>query len=271
VKVSSSEAEKRVIDEKEAAEKLARVVAQGGPVVERLALKNNKDKPHFRFLYDRESEMHKFYQQKVREFSQTSKESVSGLEETENKEQDHKSPTPSRKRKRQSRWAEQQSEDRPANKLVIKEERGQDFLEQLYPQQADTMASKQAIQQANEQRNMDAFASQYQQAIARAQQLAQSIAQPIAQPIAVPQPIAIPSTVNVKKANRLEYDSDEDTEGGTWEHKARAVEMSKTSSSSTKLTEAAEGKHHLADFLPKDELVKFMERVKAAKEGKKAG
>jgi hypothetical protein len=45
----------------------------------------------------------------------------------------------------------------------------------------------------------------------------------------------------------------------------------KLAASSTKLTEAAEGKHHLADFLPKDELVKFMERVKAAKEGKKAG
>ena len=27
------------------------------------------------------------------------------------------------------------------------------------------------------------------------------------------------------KKNKYEYDSDEDTEGGTWEHKVRAAEM----------------------------------------------
>lgn len=48
VKVSSSEAELRAVDQKEAAEKLARVVAQGGAAVERLALRNNREKPHFR-------------------------------------------------------------------------------------------------------------------------------------------------------------------------------------------------------------------------------
>ena len=31
-----------------------------------------------------------------------------------------------------------------------------------------------------------------------------------------------------KKKNKHEYDSDEETEGGTWEHKARVKEMSET-------------------------------------------
>lgn len=39
----------------------------------------------------------------------------------------------------------------------------------------------------------------------------------------------------------------------------------------SKLTEAAEGKHHISDFLPPDELKKFMERVNAAKEKAKVG
>lgn len=30
------------------------------------------------------------------------------------------------------------------------------------------------------------------------------------------------------KKNKYEYDSDEDTEGGTWEHKIRAAEMHAT-------------------------------------------
>ena len=31
-----------------------------------------------------------------------------------------------------------------------------------------------------------------------------------------------------KKKNKYEYDSDEEIEGGTWEHKARKQEMSET-------------------------------------------
>ncbi|XP_066912131.1 SURP and G-patch domain-containing protein 1-like [Clytia hemisphaerica] len=34
------------------------------------------------------------------------------------------------------------------------------------------------------------------------------------------------------------------------------------------LTDSARGKHHLSDFLPPDELEKFLEKVKAVKEGR---
>jgi len=69
---------------------------------------------------------------------------------------------------------------------------------------------------------------------------------------------------------KYEYDSDEDTEGGTWEHKKRTMEMQKTAEKALELTECARGKHHLSDFLPPDELEKFLEKVKAVKEGRVA-
>jgi len=68
---------------------------------------------------------------------------------------------------------------------------------------------------------------------------------------------------------QMEYDSDEETEGGTWEHKARMAEMAKTAPDACKLTEVAEeaGKHHIGDFLPPEELSKFMNKYKAMRSG----
>ena len=74
-----------------------------------------------------------------------------------------------------------------------------------------------------------------------------------------------------KKNNKFEYDSDEDTEGGTWEHKARVKEMEKTKEKATELTEMNRGKHHISDFLPPEELAKFMETVSAIKEDRTPG
>ncbi|XP_068208214.1 SURP and G-patch domain-containing protein 1-like isoform X2 [Palaemon carinicauda] len=79
-----------------------------------------------------------------------------------------------------------------------------------------------------------------------------------------------------KEADRLErqgkvkyeYDSDEDVDGGTWEHKRRAKEMAETQSKAQELTHNAEGKHHIGDFLPPDELARFMEKYRAIKEGR---
>lgn len=60
---------------------------------------------------------------------------------------------------------------------------------------------------------------------------------------------------------KYEYDSDEDTEGGTWEHKLRNQEMTATQLWADELTRQAEGKHHIGDFLPPDELERFLEKV----------
>lgn len=67
---------------------------------------------------------------------------------------------------------------------------------------------------------------------------------------------------------KYEYDSDEETEGGTWEHKRRAVEMAKTQYVADELTENAEGKHHIGDYLPPEELSRFLEKFRALKEGR---
>lgn len=60
---------------------------------------------------------------------------------------------------------------------------------------------------------------------------------------------------------KYEYDSDEETDGGTWEHRLRMAEMEATQLWADELTKKAEGKHHIGDFLPPDELERFMEKV----------
>lgn len=68
--------------------------------------------------------------------------------------------------------------------------------------------------------------------------------------------------------HKYEYDSDEDTAEGTWEHKLRAKEMYATEKWADELTKQAAGKHHIGDFLPPEELKKFMEKYSAVKTGK---
>ncbi|CAG8788232.1 15391_t:CDS:2, partial [Gigaspora margarita] len=73
----------------------------------------------------------------------------------------------------------------------------------------------------------------------------------------------------VRVGSKWVYPEDEITDGGTWEHKKRAEEMKKTAEQAALLTAQAEAKraHHIADFLPKDELEKFEQKVKAVKTG----
>ncbi|XP_043217499.1 SURP and G-patch domain-containing protein 1-like isoform X1 [Amphibalanus amphitrite] len=65
---------------------------------------------------------------------------------------------------------------------------------------------------------------------------------------------------------KYEYDSDEETDGGTWEHKRRKAEMLETQRKADELTAMNAGKHHIGDFLPPDELERFMEKWRALKE-----
>ena len=68
---------------------------------------------------------------------------------------------------------------------------------------------------------------------------------------------------NSQGKNQFDYDSDEDTEGGTWEHKARMMEMAKTQAEAEKANNVfASGGHHIGDFLPPEELSKFLNKYK---------
>ncbi|CAG2112617.1 unnamed protein product [Medioppia subpectinata] len=66
---------------------------------------------------------------------------------------------------------------------------------------------------------------------------------------------------------KYEYDSDEDVEDGTWEHKRRRQEMQQTHGIANVLTENASGKHHIGDFMPPEELDKFMKKWESLKGG----
>jgi len=72
------------------------------------------------------------------------------------------------------------------------------------------------------------------------------------------------------KKNKYAYDSDEEIDDaeGTWEHQQRRLEMSKTQVLAEKLTDSGQGKHFIGDFLPPEELEKFMETFKALKDGR---
>lgn len=45
------------------------------------------------------------------------------------------------------------------------------------------------------------------------------------------------------------------------------MEMEKTQNKASELTEAAQGRHHIGDFLPPEELTKFMTKFQAIKSG----
>lgn len=54
---------------------------------------------------------------------------------------------------------------------------------------------------------------------------------------------------------KYEYDSDEDINGGTWEHKLRAQEMEATVKWADALSSQCQGRHHIGDFLPPGEFL----------------
>lgn len=57
-------------------------------------------------------------------------------------------------------------------------------------------------------------------------------------------------------------------DGGTWEHRKRAREMLATTDTAADLTTLNRGKHHIAQYLPKPELDKFLESAEAVSHGK---
>jgi hypothetical protein len=57
-------------------------------------------------------------------------------------------------------------------------------------------------------------------------------------------------------------------EGGTWEHRKRAKEMLATAQKNYEITAISSGKHHMADFLPQEELNKFLKKSTAVLQGR---
>ncbi|CAB1456715.1 unnamed protein product [Pleuronectes platessa] len=269
------------------AEKLARFVAEGGPDVEAIAAERNRNNPTFSFLYDHQSPAFHYYKDKLQKYqAATSKSPLppSGESTTDVGRPTVPSPgipsplmnphiqgsdTPPVKRKRKSRWgSEDDKVDFPMPPIIIPQEihvpdpalpclsaqelRGLGYkkgkpLGLVGVTELSEDQKKQLIEQQDMQ-EMYELIMKHKRAMADMQVMWEK---------------AI-------REHQHEYDSDEevDMQAGTWEHRLRQMEMEKTREWAESLTDMGKGKHFIGDFLPPEELEKFMETFKALKEGR---
>ncbi|GAA6234845.1 SURP and G-patch domain-containing protein 1 [Lates japonicus] len=273
------------------AEKLARFVAEGGPEVEAIAAERNRDNPAFSFLYDCQSPAYHFYKEKVQEYRAATPQSSSpptaefrtdvqrpavppfpGIPPTLNPASlphSQESDTPPGKRKRKSRWgSEDDKVDLPIPPVIVPPEinvpdpntpslsaqelRGLGYKKGkplgLVGVTELSEDQKRQLKEQQEMQEMYDMIMKHKRAMAEMQVMWEK---------------AI-------RDHQHEYDSDEevDQQAGTWEHRLRKMEMEKTREWAESLTEMGKGKHFIGDFLPPEELEKFMETFKALKEGR---
>ncbi|XP_061456689.1 SURP and G-patch domain-containing protein 1 isoform X2 [Rhineura floridana] len=273
---------------KDCAEKLARFVADGGPVVEMVALKNHRENQSFRFLYEPSSSGYKYYRQKLQEFRRAN-DDAEGVPPIPEATPKRKAPpegwtaaasslpaaptppptkpatAPAAKKKRKSRWGPeeekvdlpppelaQQTEDPSPTPLSVQDLKGLGYEKGkpvgLVGVTELSDAQRKQLKEQQEMQQMYDMIMKHKQAMQEMQ-------------------IMWEKTV---KDHQSGYDSDEevDSELGTWEHQLRRMEMDKTREWAEQLTQMGRGKHFIGDFLPPDELEKFMETFKALKEGR---
>uniref|UniRef100_A0A8C7LC27 SURP and G-patch domain-containing protein 1 n=1 Tax=Oncorhynchus kisutch TaxID=8019 RepID=A0A8C7LC27_ONCKI len=282
------------------AEKLASFVADGGPEVEAIAAQHNKDNPAFSFLYDLQSPAHHFYKEKVEEYRQAKRDQSPPIKQEPGVGFTRPAappltypPSPSQypnllgqvklepgleikeevagppmvKRKRKSRWGSEddkvdlslppiiipkEEEPEPSPCLSVHELRDLGYKKGkpvgLVGVTELSDDQKKQLKEQQEMQEMFDMIMKHKRAMAEMQ-------------------------VMWEKAVRdhsHEYDSDEevDQQAGTWEHRLRHMEMEKTREWAESLTDMGKGKHFIGDFLPPEELEKFMETFKALKEGR---
>ncbi|XP_032387784.1 SURP and G-patch domain-containing protein 1 [Etheostoma spectabile] len=272
-------------------ENLARFVAEGGPEVEAMAAVRNRDNPAFSFLYEHQSPVHRFYKEKIQEYRAAASQSFSppaaelrtdpprpaapplsatppSLNPT-SPPQIQEGETPPVKRKRKSRWgSEDDKVELPIPPIIVSQEvnvpdpnapclSAQDLRGLGYKKGKPlglvgvtelSEDQKKQIKEQQEMQEMYEMIMKHKRAMAEMQVMWEK---------------AI-------RDHQHEYDSDEevDQQAGTWEHRLRQMEMEKTREWAESLTEMGKGKHFIGDFLPPEELDKFMETFKALKEGR---
>lgn len=269
---------------------LARFVVESGPEVEAIAIERNRDNPAFSFLFDQQSPAYLLYRKKLQEYRSASQSSspppadlrkevqrpagssASGIypQPTRNSgSQRQEFETPPLKRKRKSRWgSEDDKVQLPIPPIVIPQDINAPDPEtpSLSAKELSGLGykkgkplglvgvtelsddQKKQIKEQQEMQEMYEMIMKHKRAMADMQKLWEK---------------AI-------RDHQHEYDSDEevDQEAGTWEHQLRKMEMEKTREWAESLTEMGKGKHFIGDFLPPEELDKFMETFKALKEGR---
>ncbi|XP_009696226.1 PREDICTED: SURP and G-patch domain-containing protein 1 [Cariama cristata] len=285
---------------KNSAEKLARFVADGGPEVEAIALQNNRENHAFRFLYEPNSKGYKYYRQKLEEFrkakTSTGCAPLPVQSSLKRKTSPEASPSPlclsslplpsplplplptatttaattttaaatgTTKKKRKSRWGpEEDKVELPLPQLVqqldspsplsVQDLKGLGYEKGkpvgLVGVTELSEAQKKQLKEQQEMQQMYDMIMKHKRAMQEMQMMWEKAIQ----------------------QHQHGYDSDEevDSELGTWEHQLRRMEMDKTREWAEQLTQMGRGKHFIGDFLPPDELEKFMETFKALKEGR---
>ncbi|XP_025076814.1 SURP and G-patch domain-containing protein 1-like [Pomacea canaliculata] len=262
-----------------AIENLAQEVACWGQEAEQKAAAEHRSNPLYWWLKDSSSDTYKYYQWRVEKLKQRIKEegndadTEDGPSFEENRERV--------RRKKKSRWGSERDSQLiqsipvtpaaavagrsglAAPGVVTNVQLGQGaIVKPLHPGGHPTLQdfarrmvgsdtiNEEQLKQIREQREMNMM---YELIIAQKKAKEASLMTEIG---------------GLKVKPKYQYDSDEDTEGGTWEHKKRQVEMEATREYAEKLTEAGRGKHFIGDFLPPEELERFMETFKALKEGR---
>ncbi|XP_057658879.1 SURP and G-patch domain-containing protein 1-like isoform X1 [Diorhabda carinulata] len=267
--------------EYEAMASLGRMVAECGDTFEDVVRQRKEQDPRLWFLFDKDSEAYKQYREFVDRVKRTTKESETVkpedkyepemvLEDIENsKEEQNKSSgdqsdeNSERKRKRKSRWGNKDPNVPPpavaytppiatlpmmpiqppqSNPVVLSKITRNDpgLIQYAINTYGTSNLSEEDWKKAEDNYKVNLL---YLDMVKKKEEA---------------------ERLKLAGKNKYEYDSDEDTEGGTWEHKAREKEMMNTQLWANELTKQAEGKHHIGDFLPAEELKKFME--KSAKE-----
>ncbi|GAB1597341.1 SURP and G-patch domain-containing protein 1-like isoform X3 [Argonauta hians] len=264
-------------------DQLAVIIAQCGPQMEKKILAENTDNPSYWFLYDKECSLHKKMWQKIEEFrglKQREDAEKAKCEENVGDSETGSAEGRSGRKKRRSRWGPHEefcplpsdlldpasipagartnagpcipAATQPIVSATAPTSRPpvvtiQDFARKMVG--SDSLSDDQ-LKQIKEQRELNMM---YE--LILAQKKAKEAA-------------LMAEAAGIALNPIYEYDSDEDVEGGTWEHKKRMMEMNATREWAEQLTEMNKGKHFIGDFLPPDELEKFMETYNALKEGR---
>lgn len=205
-------------------EELANMVAVSGEELEDIARARNEETPELRFLQEREGELYRQYRARVDQIQRSFEDSK-------------QEP----KRKRKSRWGDREPEPEPV-------------VERAAPscsRQSNPSVVAYALRVFGSAELGEEQWKQCEDQVKMAALYAE---------LAAKQVRARLGGGGAKV--QYDYDSDEDTEGGTWEHKARLQEMATTTVRPDSLMEPGEGRHHIGDFLPAEELNKFLTRYK---------
>ncbi|KAB1259079.1 SURP and G-patch domain-containing protein 1 [Camelus dromedarius] len=286
-------------------EKLARFVAEGGPELEKVAMENYKDNPAFSFLHDKNSREFLYYRKKVAEIRKEAQKlqaasqkgrrlkGVGGSREAFELSTDSllkvSPPEDEEVKNLAEKLARFIADGGPeVETIALQNNRENQAFSFLY--EPNSQGYKYYRQKLEEFRKAKAVQdlkglgyekgkpvglvgvtelSDAQKKQLKEQQEMQQMYDMIMQHKRAMQDMQL-LWEKALQQHQHGYDSDEevDSELGTWEHQLRRMEMDKTREWAEQLTKMGRGKHFIGDFLPPDELEKFMETFKALKEGR---